>query len=201
MASYQSVVPPSRSDHNEREATELNDYEGDHLASDYHTTSAAPETYSGPSVRNENYALSFRRSTVLFWKRQVSATVPHECCRDHFALERTFLGYLRTSLALSIIAVIIAQLFRLEHNANPNKIFGFYALGIPLACTCIGAAMVILLLGAYRFWRQQNAILRGKVHVGGWEVNAVGVTVSTVTLALFVLIVALDITKDVEGQT
>ena len=40
--------------------------------------------------------------------------------------------------------------------------------------------MVILLLGAYRFWRQQNAILRGKVHVGGWEVNAVGVTVSTV---------------------
>ena len=37
--------------------------------------------------------------------------------------------------------------------------------------------MVILLLGAYRFWRQQNAILRGKVHAGGWEVNAIGVTV------------------------
>ena len=93
------------------------------------------------------------------------------------ALERTFLGYLRTSLALSIVAVIIAQLFRLEHNAKPNKTFGFYALSIPLSCTYIGAAMVILLLGAYRFWRQQNAILRGKVHAGGWEVNAIGVTV------------------------
>ena len=94
MASYQSVVPPSRSDHNEREATELNDYEGDHLASDYHTTSAAPETYSGPSVsvRNENYAQSFRRSTALFWKRQVSATVPHDCCRDHFGTLSPFQG-------------------------------------------------------------------------------------------------------------
>ena len=93
------------------------------------------------------------------------------------ALERTFLGYLRTSLALSIIAVIIAQLFRLEHSVKPNKTFGFYALSIPLSCTCISAAIVILLLGTYRFWRQQNAILRGKVHTGGWEVNAIGVTV------------------------
>ena len=93
------------------------------------------------------------------------------------ALERTFLGYLRTSLALSIVAVIIAQLFKLEHNVKPNKTFGFYALSIPLSCACIGAAMVILLLGAHRFWRQQNAILRGKVHAGGWEVNAIGVTV------------------------
>lgn len=93
------------------------------------------------------------------------------------ALERTFLAYMRTSLALSIVAVIIAQLFRLEHNVTPNKTFGFYALSISLSCACIGAAIVILILGAYRFWRQQNAILRGKVHAGGWEINAIGVTV------------------------
>ena len=98
-------------------------------------------------------------------------------CYCLIALERTFLGYLRTSLALSIVAVIIAQLFKLEHNVKPNKTFGFYALSIPLSCACIGSAMVVLILGAYRFWRQQNAILRGKVHAGGWEVNAIGVTV------------------------
>ena len=76
-----------------------------------------------------------------------------------------------------MVAVIIAQLFRLAHNANPNKTFGFYVLGIPLACICIGTAILVLLLGSYRFWRQQNAMLRGKVHAGGWEVNAVGVMV------------------------
>ena len=96
------------------------------------------------------------------------------------ALERTFLGYLRTSLALSMVSVIIAQLFRLQHAQNPNNVFGFFVLGIPLACVCIGAAIFVLLLGAYRFWRQQNAILRGKVHAGGWEVNAIGLTITLV---------------------
>ena len=81
-----------------------------------------------------------------------------------------------------MVSVIIAQLFRLEHAQNPDKVFGFFVLGIPLACICIGAAMVILLLGAYRFWRQQNAILRGKVHAGGWEMNVIGLTVALVRL-------------------
>lgn len=100
------------------------------------------------------------------------------------ALERTFLGYLRTSLALSVVAVIIAQLFRLQHIENPNKTLGFFVLGIPLACACIVAAIVILLLGSYRAWRQQNAILRGKVHAGGWEINAIGLTVFLVCLVV-----------------
>ena len=98
------------------------------------------------------------------------------------ALERTFLGYLRTALALSMISVIIAQLYRLQHAPNPNNVFGYFVLSIALACVCIGAAIVVLLFGAYRFWRQQNAILRGKVHAGGWEVNAIGLTISLVRI-------------------
>ena len=92
MASNQSEILPSRPENDEREATELNDYESDHIGSDYNTRSAARETYSGPSVSNENYAQSFRRSTALFWKRQVSATVPHDCCRDHFGTPSPFQG-------------------------------------------------------------------------------------------------------------
>lgn len=76
-----------------------------------------------------------------------------------------------------MIAVIIAQLFKLQHTEAPNRTFGFYVLGTPLACVCIAAAIVVLLLGSYRFWRQQNAILRGKVHAGGWELNVVGITI------------------------
>ena len=83
-----------------------------------------------------------------------------------------------------MISVIIAQLFRLEHSQNPNKVYGYFALSIPLACICIGAAIVVLLLGAYRSWRQQNAILRGKVHAGGWEMNAIGLTIALVRLPL-----------------
>ena len=93
------------------------------------------------------------------------------------ALERTFLGYFRTSLALSFLAVIIAQLFRLQHTEAPDKTLGFYVLGIPLASICIVAAILVLGLGAHRFWRQHNAILRGKVHAGGWEINAIAIVI------------------------
>jgi len=132
---------------------------------------------------------------VLSWFDSVNECfqrASHEChlpiiyllLLSFVALERTFLGYLRTSLALSMVAVIIAQLFRLQHVETPNRVFGFFALGIPLACVCTGAAIVVLLLGAYRFWRQQNAMLRGKIHAGGWEMNAIGMTVFMVCLAV-----------------
>ena len=99
------------------------------------------------------------------------------------ALERTFLGYLRTSLALSFLAVFIAQLFRLQHTPAPNPTLGFFLLGIPLASICVVTAILVILLGALRFWRQQNAMLRGKVHAGGWELNAIGLSILLVRLS------------------
>lgn len=89
------------------------------------------------------------------------------------ALERTFMGYLRTSLALSMTGVTIAQLFRLQHSYNPEKDFGFFVTGTPLAACFIIAAIIVLSLGAIRFWRQQSAIVRGKVIAGGWEINVI----------------------------
>lgn len=105
-----------------------------------------------------------------FWRHQVRTTVPHDDCRDHFANERTFLAYLRTSVALSMIGVLIAQLYRLQHAPETDPLFGYFVLSRPLACIFQCAAGSMILLGAFRFWRQQNAMARGKVHAGGWEV-------------------------------
>lgn len=91
--------------------------------------------------------------------------------------------------------------------------FGFIVLGIPLSCTCTGAAIVVNLLGTYRFWRQQNAMLRGKILGGGWELLAVFAVVLLVrhsqylfmshpltavqtVFVIFVLVLAVDIYKD-----
>ena len=82
---------------------------------------------------------------------------------------------MRTSLALAMLSVIISQLLRLQHTENPNKDIGFFAISVPLASICTVAAAIVQLLGCYRFWRQQNAMLRGKIHAGGWEINAIGV--------------------------
>ncbi len=111
-------------------------------------------------------------------------TVPHRAYSLFLALERTFLGYLRTSLALSFLAVIIAQFFRLQHSESPDHVLGYYVLGTPLAAVCIVAAIIVLLLGALRFWRQQNAILRGKVHAGGLELNSIGLVILLVWICV-----------------
>ena len=107
--------------------------------------------------------------------------VPAEKRRDHLALERTFLGYLRTSLAMSMVAVIIAQLFRLQASPLPGGGFGYFVLGVPLAACFIGGSIVVVLLGALRFWRQQTAMVKGKVWAGGFEVlwiMGIGILVS-----------------------
>ncbi|KAN0072470.1 hypothetical protein V8E54_009399, partial [Elaphomyces granulatus] len=94
------------------------------------------------------------------------------------ALERTFLSYIRTSAAFSMQGVVVAQLFRL-HEIQTSR-FNFYSVGIPLSVASHSCAILIALMGALRFWRQQNAIARGKIHSGGWEVNCTGFLSSAV---------------------
>ncbi|KAK5278607.1 hypothetical protein LTR16_008431, partial [Cryomyces antarcticus] len=72
-----------------------------------------------------------------------------------------------------MIGVTIAQLFRIQHAPSPSPVFGYFILGKPLAAVFEGAAILMTLLGAYRSWRQQNAMVRGKVWAGGWEILAV----------------------------
>ncbi|OKO91477.1 hypothetical protein PENSUB_13089 [Penicillium subrubescens] len=114
-----------------------------------------------------------------FWTQHVTLTVPQRSNRDHFALERTLLAYIRTSVVIAMQGVLIAQLFRLQQPGDRLK---FYVAGKPLAVTCHCVAILVALIGAYRFWRQQGAISLGKVHAGGWELNAVGILICAVSM-------------------
>lgn len=69
--------------------------------------------------------------------------------------------------------VIIAQLYRIQHASSPSPTIGFYVIGLPLSVTFIGMAIFVLLVGAIRFWRLQNALVRGKALAGGWEITAI----------------------------
>ena len=74
------------------------------------------------------------------------------CLTDNSsALERTYLGYMRTSTVFATIGVTVAQVFRLKNEGAIDPPFGFFALGIPLACAFIGSALVISVLGSWRF--------------------------------------------------
>ncbi|KAI9840553.1 MAG: hypothetical protein M1837_001533 [Sclerophora amabilis] len=131
-----------------------------------------------------------------FWGTYVEFYVPLNESRDHLALERTFLSYLRTSLALAMVAVFVVQLLVLQHSPHPNPNFGFHVIGKPIAYALIVSAMALNVVGTHRFWRQQGAVLRGKILTGGWEVLLVGLAFVLGTFVVFGLLVAIDIHKE-----
>lgn len=69
-----------------------------------------------------------------------------------------------------MIGITVAQLFRLQHAPTPSRTFGFFVLGKPLSCLLQGSAIFTLLVGGFRTWRSQNAIVRGKAISGGFEI-------------------------------
>ncbi|KAF1840413.1 uncharacterized protein K460DRAFT_296374 [Cucurbitaria berberidis CBS 394.84] len=132
---------------------------------------------------------------VMVWSRHICPTIDEGAFRDHLALERTFLGYLRTSLILVMTGVLIAQFFRLQRTANPNPVFGFYTIGLPLSVTFISMAMVVMLIGAVRFWRLQRALIAGRALAGGWEVLTIMGLSALLLIGTFALVLGVDIDK------
>ncbi|KAB8304180.1 hypothetical protein EYC80_003599 [Monilinia laxa] len=191
----ESEEPPSLSpaERDQWESTELSELA--HTKQNY--TRASSSHALGPgSTAPTGFIGQFTYSISKFWKHQISVTVDHVTCRDHLALERTFLAYLRTSLTLSMLGVSIAQLFRLQHSPTPNRLIGFFVLGKPLACICQVAAITTLLIGAIRSWRHQNAIVRGKALLGGFDVIVIGAGLFCIFLTFLMLLIAVDATKE-----
>ncbi|TKW50175.1 hypothetical protein CTA1_10777 [Colletotrichum tanaceti] len=87
--------------------------------------------------------------------------------RDHLALERTFLAWLRTSLAFASIGIAVTQLFRLNSSlSNPDSTdpnaHTLRQLGKPLGATFLGISILTLFLGYQRYSRAQQWIMKGK---------------------------------------
>ncbi|CAD0082328.1 unnamed protein product, partial [Aureobasidium vineae] len=159
------VPQPCDKDHDEREATELGPVQHGHPTAA--TRSASIDATN--TSRDETPVLGGLKS---WWKHYIQLHVPHADCRDHLANERTFLAYQRTSLALSMLGIVTAQLFSLQRSPDPKSdpVFGYHTVGKPLAGLFQSAAIVVILIGGHRFWRQQMNMARGKVRAGGWEI-------------------------------
>ncbi|KAI1062884.1 hypothetical protein LB507_005646 [Fusarium sp. FIESC RH6] len=132
--------------------------------------SAVPQ--GGDSALNTN-----KNKTRLgrFWRDYVSCEVDMSASRDHLANERTFLGYLRTSVMMSMVGTLVAQLFTLHHEGYHAQSFGYFITGRPLAMTCYGFSIGTILLGAVRTWRHQRTMMSGKALAGGFEIHLLGI--------------------------
>lgn len=61
----------------------------------------------------------------------------------------------------------------------------FRDVGKPLACACLGTAIIVNVIGAARFHRAQDALLNGKALVGGADLMLVGALIGMVSVSRF----------------
>ncbi|KAG5912638.1 hypothetical protein E4U53_005235 [Claviceps sorghi] len=128
--------------------------------------------------------------------------------RDHLALERTFLAWLRTSLAFASIGIAVTQLFRLNttlsdgpgpgpgpgHGHAPNATIR--RLGRPLGATFLGISILTLLLGARRYFVGQAWVIRGKFPASRGTVVVVAVLALAIMLVSLVVVIVIHPPED-----
>ncbi|KAK6193499.1 hypothetical protein LQW54_012394 [Pestalotiopsis sp. IQ-011] len=108
--------------------------------------------------------------------------------RDHLALERTFLAWLRTSLAFASIGIAVTQLFRLNTSLSnaPDDNTSFHTirqLGKPLGACFLAISILVLFLGYQRYMQSQQWVMKGKFPASRGTI----VVVSLIALALMIV--------------
>ncbi|KAF2757622.1 hypothetical protein EJ05DRAFT_476850 [Pseudovirgaria hyperparasitica] len=116
--------------------------------------------------------------------------------RDHLALERTFLAWLRTSLSFASIGIAITQLFRLNTSiTNPNPYPSpsdpLRRVGKPLGATFIGISIIILFIGFHRYFESQHYVIRGMFPAARGSVAVVAAIAGALIVASFVVVVVI----------
>ncbi|KAF3922648.1 hypothetical protein ABW21_db0201758 [Orbilia brochopaga] len=135
----------------------------------------------------------------------LSREVPWQGVRDHLALERTFLGWLRTSGTFAMTGVLLAQVavivsqnqqMEMKSGAATSSTSSSAPTLLPINETARGLsavtvimALVIILTGVFRFYRGQQALLDGKGISGGWSMLGLGVTAVAYLSVLFIMLV------------
>lgn len=121
--------------------------------------------------------------------------------RDHLALERTFLAWLRTSLAFASIGIAVTQLFRLNTTiserkgytpTNPDNTYHLRQVGKPLGATFLGIAVLVLLVGGRRYFESQYWIIRGKFPVSRGSVFLITFVALTLIITSLVIVCVVD---------
>jgi len=114
-------------------------------------------------------SVSGRLLPHTWWRAHIAPDVLFEQCRDFYALERTFLAYLRTASHFAHFGVAAAQLFRLKGAIDPSEVSPYFHLGKPLGAVSQFIALLITFVGGFRCWEQQQRLIHGRIRSAGWE--------------------------------
>ncbi|KZV68787.1 hypothetical protein PENSPDRAFT_581899 [Peniophora sp. CONT] len=108
--------------------------------------------------------------------------------RDHLASERTFLAYVRTSLAFASAGVALVQLFNLANQLSDNKRLSRYAQ--PLGATMVIFGMFVLSVGTMRYFTIQHAMTEGKFPAARFTIAIQALFLLVLVLVTFGFLIA-----------
>lgn len=130
------------------------------------------------------FAASLKPSLVLENKGNVA--------RDHLASERTYLAYVRTSLACASAGVALVQLFTLSSStdANTHGEIVPQRFARPLGATVVLLGLFILIYGLVRYFMTQAALIRGFFPVARNSIAALAFALGAVVGIVFGVLVA-----------
>ncbi|TQS38844.1 hypothetical protein Golomagni_00641 [Golovinomyces magnicellulatus] len=171
------------------------------------TAASAPET----NMPQKDYTNWWNRTRKMS-KKFTSINLKNEgsVARDHLALERTFLAWLRTSLAFASIGVAVTQLFRLnigrQNSDSGNDITTtlimndasdrIRKLGKPLGTTFLMISIITLLLGFKRYFEGQYWIIQGKFPASRGSIILMTAITFVMMLASLIVILVLEPTNE-----
>ncbi|KAI1162574.1 hypothetical protein F5B18DRAFT_373808 [Nemania serpens] len=155
----------------------------------------SPQPEPSPAGRNGSTAFDGKTKRHWLWDHldsiwSIELDNTGSVARDHLALERTFLAWLRTSLAFASIGIAVTQLFRLNTSltdSQTNK--HLQHIGKPLGATFIGISILVLLLGYHRFHQPQQWLMKGKFPASRGSIVLISLVAFALMVASLVVVV------------
>ncbi|KAF9454827.1 hypothetical protein P691DRAFT_655211 [Macrolepiota fuliginosa MF-IS2] len=130
----------------------------------------------------------FCRKVTGGWSDEVSLSLQNSgsVARDHLALERTFLAYMRTSLAIASAGVALVQLFSTSNSPDIEKLERYAR---PLGASVIAMGLVVLSIGLTRYFIVQSALVRGMFPVARLSALFMAIALTALVTVVFSILV------------